>query len=67
MQRENPTWSAQRIEGELAKLGYSVCDNTVAKYMRKPKTDGDVPTVVGGLMAAPSVDSLRYLFMFGNA
>ena len=39
MQKENPIWSAQRIQGELSKLGYSVCDNTVAKYMRKPKTD----------------------------
>ncbi len=39
MQKENPLWSAQRIQGELGKLGFSVCDNTVAKYMRKPKTD----------------------------
>jgi len=39
MQKENPLWSAQRIQGELAILGYSVCDNTVAKYMRKLKTD----------------------------
>ena len=39
MQKEYPTWSAQRIQGELGKLGFSVCDNTVAKYMRKPKTD----------------------------
>ncbi len=39
MQKENPLWSAQRIQGELAILGYSVCDNTVAKYMRKPITD----------------------------
>jgi len=38
MQKENPLWSPQRIQGELAILGYSVCDNTVAKYMRKPKT-----------------------------
>ena len=38
MQKENPTWTAQRIQGELVKLGLSVCDNTVAKYMRKPKT-----------------------------
>lgn len=37
LQRENPIWSAQRIQGELAKLGFTVCDNTVAKYMRKPK------------------------------
>ena len=39
MQKENPLWSAQRIQGELKKLGFSVCDNTVAKYMQKPKTD----------------------------
>ncbi|MCK5226234.1 MAG: integrase core domain-containing protein [Planctomycetes bacterium] len=39
MQKENHTWSAQRIQGELGKLGFDVCDNTVAKYMRKPKTD----------------------------
>ena len=39
MQRENPTWSPQRVQGELAKLGFSVCDNTVAKYMQKPKSD----------------------------
>ena len=39
LQKDNPTWSAQRIQGELAKLGYSVCDNTVAKYMQKPKPD----------------------------
>ncbi len=39
IQKENPLWSPQRIQGELAILGYSVCDNTFAKYMRKPKTD----------------------------
>jgi len=39
MQKENPLWSAQRIQGELAILGYSVCDNTVAKYMQKSKAD----------------------------
>jgi transposase InsO family protein len=41
LQKENPLWSAQRIQGELAKLGFDVCDNTVAKYMRKPKPDAD--------------------------
>ena len=39
MQKENPTWTAQRIQGELVKLGLDVSDNTVAKYMRKPKAD----------------------------
>jgi len=32
LQKENPLWSAQRIQGELVKLGFSVCDYTVAKY-----------------------------------
>ncbi len=39
MQKENFTWSAQRIQGELTKLGYKVCENTVAKYMRKSVAD----------------------------
>ena len=39
MQKENPTWSAQRIQGELEKLGFTVCENTVAKYMQKLKSD----------------------------
>jgi transposase InsO family protein len=40
LQKANVTWSAQRIQGELKKLGFEVCDNTVAKYMAKDK-DGD--------------------------
>lgn len=40
-QKDNPLWSAQRIQGELVKLGFSVCDNTVAKYMQKPKAGPD--------------------------
>ena len=39
MQKENVTWFAQRIQGELNKLGFEVCDNTVAKYMSKDKDD----------------------------
>ena len=39
MQNENPTWSPQRIQGELGKLGFTFCENSVAKYMRKPKSD----------------------------
>ena len=41
LQKENHLWSAQRIQGELTKLGYSVCENTVAKYMQKPKPTPD--------------------------
>jgi len=34
--RENPLWSHRRIANELAKLGYSVDKDTVAKYMPPP-------------------------------
>jgi transposase InsO family protein len=35
MAHENPTWSRRRIAGELAMLGHSVDQSTVAKYMGK--------------------------------
>lgn len=38
-----------------------------SRFRKRSKFCGDVPTVVGGLMAAPFVHSLRYLFIFGNA
>ena len=38
MSQENPTWGAPRIQSELALLGHSVAESTVAKYMvRSPK------------------------------
>jgi hypothetical protein len=37
LQKENSTWFAQRIQGELKKPGYDVCDNTFAKYMSRTK------------------------------
>ena len=39
LQKDNPIWTHQRIQGELVKLGYNVCDNTVKKYMFKIKPD----------------------------
>jgi len=33
MSRENLTWGAPRIQSEIAMLGYSVAERTVAKYM----------------------------------
>ena len=35
MQRENITWGAPRIHGELLKLGYELCEATVSKYMKR--------------------------------
>ena len=37
MSLENPLWGAPRIHGELLKLGYDICETTIAKYMvRRP-------------------------------
>jgi transposase InsO family protein len=35
MARENPTWGAPRIQSELCRLGYTVAESTVAKYMKR--------------------------------
>jgi hypothetical protein len=37
MSLENPLWGAPRIHGELLKLGYYICESSIAKYMaRRP-------------------------------
>jgi putative transposase len=36
MTRDNPLWSRRWIAYELAKLGYEISKDSVAKYMRKP-------------------------------
>jgi putative transposase len=38
MARENRLWGAERIRGELLKLGIHVCKRTVQKYMRHVRT-----------------------------
>src|SRR5713101_6925045 len=38
MARENRLWGAERIRGELLKLGLRVCKRTIQKYMRKVRT-----------------------------
>jgi hypothetical protein len=43
MSTENQLWGAPRIHGELLKLGFSVAQSTVAKYMvkrREPPSQG---------------------------
>src|ERR1700730_10133767 len=37
MSTQNQLWGAPRIHGELLKLGFSVAQSTVAKYMVKPR------------------------------
>ncbi len=38
MHRANPTWGAPRIHGELLKLGFSVAQSTVSKYLPRNRT-----------------------------
>jgi putative transposase len=38
MARENRLWGAERIRGELLKLGIRVCKRTIQKYMRTVRT-----------------------------
>jgi putative transposase len=41
MAASNPRWGAERIRGELLKIGVRVAKRTVQKYMRRPKSRGD--------------------------
>jgi len=38
MAKENRLWGAERIRGELVKLGMRVCKRTIQKYMRQVRT-----------------------------
>jgi hypothetical protein len=38
MATENRLWGAERIRGELLKLGIHVCKRTIQKYMRNVRT-----------------------------
>lgn len=37
MAQENPTWGAPRIQSELALLGHTIAESTVAKYMQRER------------------------------
>jgi len=39
MARENPTWGAPRIHGELLKLGYVVAERTVTRYLARVRPE----------------------------
>jgi hypothetical protein len=41
MAASNPRWGAERIRGELLKLGIRVAKRMVQKYMRRPKSHGN--------------------------
>ena len=41
MAEENPAWGALRIHGELQKLGFMMCERTVARYLCRRRRRGD--------------------------
>ena len=44
MSEQNPTWGAERIRGELLKLGVEVAKRTVQRYMVRKRRPGDGQT-----------------------
>ena len=41
MARENPDWGAPRVHGELLKLGLTISERSVARYLRSRERRGD--------------------------
>ena len=74
MARENPTWGAPRIHGELLKLGFEVAEATVSRYMprrRKPPSHSWRPFLHNHTKDLVSIDffvvptaTFRVLYVF---
>ncbi len=74
MDRANPTWGAPRIHGELLKLGITIAQPTVSKYLprqRKPPSQGWRTFLRNHLREAVAIDfavvptvTFRLLFVF---
>jgi transposase InsO family protein len=74
MHRANPTWGAPRIHGELLKLGFTLAQSTVSKYLprhRKPPSQGWRTFLRNHLGEAIAIDfavvptmTFRLLFVF---
>ena len=41
MARENPSWGAPKIHGELLKLGFVLSERSVSRYLRAFQRPGD--------------------------
>src|SRR2546427_2093396 len=62
MSRANPLWGAPRIHGELLKLGLTVSQATVSKYMLRPRRP---PSQAWGVFEEPHQGSDRVGFLHG--
>jgi hypothetical protein len=54
MAAENMDWDAQKIHGELRKLGFDVSERTVARYLQRVRRCGDPGKRWLGLPDQPS-------------
>jgi len=74
MAQENPTWGTPRIQSELALLGYTVAESTVAKYMNRCRklpsqtwrtfVENHVPDIVAVDFFVVATVSFRLLYCF---
>ncbi len=74
MSLENPLWGAPRIQSELALLGYTIAESTVAKHMkrqRKPPSqtwrtflENHAPDIVAVDFVVVATVSFRLLYCF---
>jgi hypothetical protein len=64
MSTENQLWGAPRIHGELLKLGFSVAQSTVAKYMVARR--GPSKSRMADLSAKPRARRCRHGFVRGS-
>ena len=53
MAAENPLWGAERIRGELGKLGIRVAKRTIQTYLRRPARPAPARAGLGDLPAQP--------------
>ena len=59
MSRENPTWGAPRIHGELLMLGVDVSESTVGRYMiriGRPRSQGWKPFLRNHAVGMAAID-----------
>jgi hypothetical protein len=55
MARENPTWGDRRIQGELARLGYTIAASTVREILHAAGIEhGTRRLHLGGVTAHPT-------------
>ena len=66
MARDNRFWGAERIRGELLKLGIHVCKRTIQKYMGQVRTPRQRGQTWGHLPAEPCQRHLGVRFLAGH-